>query len=70
MKEHTMIEAIAKCCCIARRQLGLHMNLYQRVIAIHGTASSELDGDINLHFMARLDNCLQLPDMKMMGAPY
>jgi hypothetical protein len=43
------------------------MKLYQRTNTIHGTPPSQLDCDASLPFMARLEDCTQLPDMKVMG---
>ncbi len=49
-------------------QFAYEIKLYQRVNTIHGTAHSKLDCDTSLPFMAGLEDCTELPDMKEMGA--
>jgi hypothetical protein len=66
--KHNMIEEIAKCCRIAAQLLGLCMKLYQKTNTIHGTPPSQIDCNTSLPFTAGLENCTQLPDMKVMGA--
>ncbi len=68
MDKHNMIEEIAKCCRIAARLLGLRMKLYQRANTFCRTPPSQLDCNTSLPFMAGLEDCAQLPDMKVMDA--
>jgi len=44
------------------------MKVFQRVNTIHQTDGSILDVDTNAPFMAGLEDCSCLPDMKVMGA--
>jgi hypothetical protein len=68
MDKHNMIEEIAKCCQIVAQLLGLRMKLYHRANTICGTPPSQLDCNTILPFMAGLEDCTQLPDMKVMDA--
>ena len=68
MEEHSMLECIRLCRCLAARLLGLRMGFFKRVSTISRRDNQDLDTDINTSIMAGLEDKKCLSEIKIMGA--